>query len=387
MEYSKLSERLSLGQPMFALHNKVKDLERAGNKIIKFYLGDPDFNTPLYIKKEIQRAVKDNETHYAPSAGIWKLKIAYADYVKKHYGFKPNLDQLLVTAGANVQLFYALACVCNKGDEIIVSDPSFVSYYSICEMLGINIVRVELKESNNFRLNPKDIKKKISRKTKIVIINSPNNPTGSIIGEQEIKDIFKICEDKNIWLLSDEVYDRINYTDNYYSPSIYDLCKNRVIVVNSFSKTFAMTGWRIGVVMAPKKLVEKMGCMLETTSSCVSPFIQEAAEVAIICEKTHVEKMVKEYKLRMEFMFKRLNEMPGVSCIKPDGAFYLFPNIKKTGLTSKEFSDLMLKNGVALSPGTDFGIYGKGYARLCYCTSMEDIIDGMNIMDRVLKEL
>lgn len=378
------------GQRMFQILAKARELERQGKEILHFELGDPDFNTPGNIVDAVVKALKNGDTHYAPSSGLPELKKAAADVTVRSRGFRPEPEQLLVCPGANVMIYYAAACVVNPGEEVIVPDPGFVSYFSILKFLGIKIVRVHLHEENEFRLNPDDVQKAITPRTRMIIMNSPSNPTGAVMTEDEIKELYEIAKQNDVYLLSDEIYARMIYEDTgikHYSPSRYDHCKERTILVNGFSKSYAMTGWRLGVVTGPAEVISKMGLLLETTTSCVSPFIQRAGIEALKGNQEPIIKMVGEFRKRRDIIVKGLNSLPGVTCLKPQGAFYVFPNIKGTGLTSEEFAELMLSQaGVALAPGTIFGENGEGYVRLCYANSIETINKAIERMRIVLEE-
>lgn len=379
------------GQKMFQILSTAKLLEEQGKEILHFELGDPDFNTPENIVESAIKAIKNGDTHYAPSSGLLELKKAAADVTVRSRGFRPEPEQLLVCPGANVMIYYAAACVVNPGEEVIVPDPGFVSYFSILKFLGIKIVRVPLREENEFRLNPDDVKKAITTNTSMIILNSPSNPTGAVMTEDDIKKLYEIAEEHDIYLLSDEIYARMIYEDagtKHHSPSKFDHCKERVIIVNGFSKSYAMTGWRLGVATGPAEVISKMGLLLETTTSCVSPFIQRAGIEALKGNQEQIVKMVQEFRHRRDVIVKGLNTLPGVTCLKPKGAFYVFPNIKKTGLTSEEFAELMLnKGGVALTPGNYFGEQGEGYVRLCYANSIETINKAIEKMRNVLEQM
>ena len=365
------------GQAMFQILAHVRELEKQGREILHFELGDPDFDTPEHMVEAAYSALKSGDTHYAPSSGLTDLKHISSDVTTRSRGFKPDMNQLLVCAGANVMIYYAIACAVEPGEEVIVPDPGFVSYFSIMDFLGVKPIRIPLREENKFRLDPEDVEKVITPKTRMIIINSPSNPTGAMMTRDEIKRIYEIAEKHDVYLLSDEIYARMVYDDAYTkfsSPSVFDCCKERTIIVNGFSKSYAMTGWRLGVATGPASLIEKMGLLLETTSSCVSPFIQRAGIEALAGSQKKINDMVLEYRKRRDLMVKGLNELPGISCVKPDGAFYVFPNIKKIGMTSNGFTDFILKEaGVAVTPGNVFGENGEGYVRLCYVNSMSNI--------------
>lgn len=378
------------GQKMFQILAKAKNLEKQGKEILHFELGDPDFNTPENIVEAAIKALKNGDTHYAPSSGLLELKTAASDVTVRSRGFRPEPEQLLVCPGANVMIYYAAACLVNPGEEVIVPDPGFVSYFSILKFLGIKIVRVPLWEQNEFRLDPDDVKKAITANTRMIILNSPSNPTGAVMTEDDIRKIYEIAEEHDIYILSDEIYARMIYEDagtKHHSPSKFDQCKERVIIVNGFSKSYAMTGWRLGVVTGPAEVISKMGLLLETTTSCVSPFIQKAGIEALKGNQGPIIQMMSEFRKRRDIMVDGLNSLPGVTCLKPKGAFYVFPNIKRTGLSSDEFVELMLsKAGVALVSGPIFGEYAEGYVRLCYANSIETINKAIERMRVVLGE-
>lgn len=389
MKFSDAAEKLK-GQEMFQILAKAQELERTGKEILHFELGDPDFNTPDNITYAAIKSLNNGETHYSNSFGLLELRETAARATETGIrGFRPDLDQILVTPCANIQIYYTLACTANPGDEVIIPDPGFVTYSSVAEFLGLKVVRVPLYEKNEFRLNPKDVEKMMTPKTRVIIVNSPSNPTGAVMNEEEMRDIFELSRKHDIFLLSDEVYRRITYFDEetrFFSPSVYDKCKERTIVINGFSKSYAMTGWRLGVIMGPKELIKKMNLLLETTSSCVAPFIQRAGIEALKGNQEKVNEMANEYRKRRDVIVEGLNQLPGVKCVKPRGAFYVFPNIAETGMTSREFCDFMLYNaGVSIAPGPVFGNYGEGYVRFCYANSIDNIKKALDRMKTALE--
>lgn len=377
-----------VGQKMFQILAHAQEMERSGRNILHFEIGDPDFDTPQNISHAATEALDRGETHYTNSMGMLELREAAIAVTERSRKFRPDLAQILVTPGANVQLYLAIACTVNPGEEIIIPDPGFVSYASIVHFLGAVPVRIPLKESNEFRLDPDDVKNAITSKTRMIIINSPNNPTGSVMKEAELREIFDLAQSKDIYLLSDEIYARMVYEDEdtkFHSPGVYDGCKETTIIVNGFSKSYAMTGWRLGVVTGPAELIAKMGLLLETTLSCVSPFIQRAGIEALQGNQQQIIAMMNEFRQRRDILVDGLNTIPGFHCLKPKGSFYAFPNIKNTGYTSDALADFLLETaGVAVSPGTIFGLYGEGYIRLCYANSIENINDAIQRMRKAL---
>lgn len=377
-----------VGQKMFQILAHAQEMERGGRNILHFEIGDPDFNTPLNITQAANVALERGETHYTNSMGMLELREAAITVTERSRKFRPDLAQILVTPGANVQLYLAIACTVNPGEEVIIPDPGFVSYASIVNFLGGVPVRVPLKESNEFRLDPDDVKNAITSKTRMIIINSPNNPTGSVMNEGELREVFDLAHSNGIYLLSDEIYARMVYEDEetkFHSPGAYDACKETTIIVNGFSKSYAMTGWRLGVVTGPAELIAKMGMLLETTLSCVSPFIQRAGIEALQGNQEQIIAMMHEFRQRRDILVNGLNTIPGFHCLMPKGSFYAFPNIKNTGYTSDALANFLLETaGVAVSPGTIFGEYGEGYIRLCYANSIDNINDAIQRIRKAL---
>ena len=385
---SKLSKRID-GQPMFKLLDKVKKLEHEGRDIIHFEIGDPDFETPENIVDAGIDAIKNGFTHYTSSFGLKEFRQKICETTERSRGFKPNLNQVLVTPGANIAIFYAISCIVDPGEEVIVPDPGFPTYYSIIKMCNVVPVRVPLLESNKFRMNPKDIENSITEKTRMIVINSPQNPTGSVMTEEEIKMTYDIAKKYDLFVYSDEIYARMIYKDSVFSsPSIFDKCLERTIISNGFSKAFAMTGWRLGAVIGPPNVIEKMRLLLETTSSCVPPFIQKAGIEAIEGEQTSQKNMYVEYEKRRDLIVNGINSIPELTCVAPGGAFYVFVNIKKTGMTSETFCEYVLEDsGVAMLPGTSFGQFGEGFIRICYAVGQNEIKDALERIKKSISKL
>ena len=385
---SKLSKRID-GQPMFKLLDKVKKLEHEGRDIIHFEIGDPDFETPENIVDAGIDAIKNGFTHYTSSFGLKEFRQKICETTERSRGFKPNLNQVLVTPGANIAIFYAISCIVDPGEEVIVPDPGFPTYYSIIKMCNVVPVRVPLLESNKFRMNPKDIEDSITEKTRMIVINSPQNPTGSVMTKEEIKMTYDIAKKYDLFVYSDEIYARMIYKDSVFSsPSIFDKCLERTIISNGFSKAFAMTGWRLGAVIGPPSVIEKMRLLLETTSSCVPPFIQKAGIEAIEGKQKSQKNMYVEYEKRRDLIINGINSIPELTCVAPGGAFYVFVNIKKTGMTSETFCEYMLEDsGVAMLPGTSFGQFGEGFIRICYAVGQNEIKDALERIKKSISKL
>lgn len=374
---------------MFQVLDKVQKLERQGKKIYHFELGEPNFNTPSNISQKAITSILDGDTHYSNSFGKFKLREAIAETTLTSRGFRPDINQILVTPGANSIIFMLFSIVLEEGDEIIIPDPGFPTYLSAANLFKIKIKKIPIREKNNFGLDFNELEKLVTNKTKIIVLNSPSNPTGGIISVETLKKVAHLCDQKNIYLLSDEIYSRMRYDKSeykFYSPSLFDECKKNTIIINGFSKAFAMTGWRVGVAIGPEEIIKKMGLFLETTVSCVPPFIQEAAYEAITGDQNEQTNMMIEYKKRRDLLVSGLNSFKSISCNNPMGAIYTFANIKKTNLTSDEFVIKALNDcGVAALPGNNFGERGEGYVRFSFVRSIDEINEALLLLKDVFE--
>src|SRR3989338_2889704 len=387
--FSDIAEHME-GKPTFKSAKKAKALESLGKRIIHFEIGDPEFATPPNIIEAAYGAMKSGQTHYADSMGLPDLRKAIQTYNQASRGFKPNIDQVLVTPGANIILYLAILSLVNPGEEVIIPDPGFATFHQIIKLCKAKTVRVPLRGKNNFSMSAQDLEKAITKKTQLIVVNSPSNPTGAIMQKQELDELYRVAEKHHVYLLLDEIYSRIiNGQHAFYSPSANDKCLHSCIVVNGFSKAFAMTGWRLGFAIGPKNVIEKMGMLGETLYSCVPPFIQYAGIAALQGDQSKVNAMMAQDQKKRNLLIEGLNAIPRISCLKNEGAFYIFANIKKTGMSSQQFSDVMLKKaGVALLPGTDFGKHGEGYVRIAYAAvNIDTIKKGLANMEKALKNL
>jgi aspartate/methionine/tyrosine aminotransferase len=382
---SQVAERVE-GQPMFKVLSKVKAMESRGASIIHFEIGEPDFDTPEHIVEACCDSLRSGHTHYTDSQGNRDFREAVCKHILKTRGFEPAPEQVLAVTGANSIIYYTVATVANPGDDVIISDPCFPTYTSVLKMCGMNALTVPLKEANKFCMDPEDVRKTITGRTRLIIVNSPNNPTGSVMSEAALKEIADIAYKNGVYLLCDEVYARINYTGALcYSPTILDACNEWTLLLESFSKTYAMTGWRLGICVAPQALIEKMSLMVQTIVSCTSPFIQDAGIAALSGPQNKIIDMVNKYQKRRDLLVSGLNGIEGISCLYPKGAFYAFANISGTGMADTELVNYLLeKAGVAVLPGSDFGVCGKNYIRLCYANSEENIIEGLRRIKHAL---
>jgi aspartate/methionine/tyrosine aminotransferase len=368
-------ESLRTGAGIFEVLSKAKKLEREGKSILHFEIGQPDFPTPTHIKEEAKKALDDNFTGYVAATGIIELKQAIQAEVKRTRGFEPTLEQILVVPGANTGVYYTLRSIVTKNtDEVIYSDPAFPTYGAVLNYLGCQKKPIPLKEENEFRFDPSDIEQNITDNTKLIIINSPMNPTGSVMTFEEVNRVATLAKDYDIHLLTDEIYSKMTYDQSFHSPSEYDKSKDRTIILDGFSKAYCMTGWRLGYAIGPEDIIDRMGLLISTTVSCVSSFSQKAGVAALNGSQEDLYNNMKAFRKRRDAIVSGLNSIPDFSCLTPQGAFYVFPNIKKTGMSSKELADFLLEEaGVACLPGTIFGKNGEGYLRFSYATDVKTI--------------
>jgi aspartate aminotransferase len=389
MREISLNARNIDGQPMFKVIDKVKHLEAQGRKIIHLEIGDPDFQTPQNIVEAAKSSLDRGETHYVSSWGMSDFVEVIREATHSSRGFKPEINQVLVTPGANIAIFYATFCLSNPGQEVLVPDPGFPTYLSAIKMCGANPVPYPLYEKNAFRMRAEDIEPLISDKTRLIIINSPQNPTGAITEPWALKEIYELAVKYDLYIYSDEIYARMAYGDQeFFSVASLDECKERVILSNGFSKAFAMTGWRLGTLVMPPEVAERMMLLLQTTSSCVSPFLQRAGIEAVRGNQSSVNEMMREYKMRRDLLVNGLNKISGIQCHIPGGAFYAFPNISSFGMSSEAFADYMLQHaGIAFLPGSCFGSQGEGFVRLVYASSRSNLTDAINSLEDACKKL
>jgi len=363
-----------LGEGAFEYLAKAQALEREGKEVLHFEIGQPDFPTPEHIKETAFDAIRDNYTGYVAATGILDLKEAIQEEIEFTRGFTPDLDQILVLPGAKPGIFFTMLSLVDPGDEVIYPDPGFPTYGSVVKYLSAGDIPIALKEENEFRLNPDDIEKKITSKTKLIILNSPQNPTGSVMTKEEIDKVAELAEKNDIYVLSDEIYSKMLYDAEFHSPSVRDKSNERTVILDGFSKSYSMTGWRLGYIVGPKPVIEKMGLLMINALSCTTSFVQKAGITALKGDQEPLFEMMRSFRIRRDAIVKGLNNIPNFSCLTPEGAFYTFPNIKKTGMTSREMADHLLNNAhVCCLPGSSFGPNGEGYIRFSYATSVDTI--------------
>jgi aspartate aminotransferase len=387
MNLSKLVQRAGT-ETAFEVLAKAKELERQGKKVIHFEIGEPDFNTPENVKKAGVKAIDENFTHYSPTQGILELREAVADYISKTREIKITADEIIITPGGKDVIFSTALAVLNEGDEAIYPNPGYPIYESAIRLAGAKPVPMPLLEENDFAFDKEQFKRLVTPKTKLIIINSPGNPTGGILSLQDLETIAEVAIKNDVVVLSDEIYSRIVYDGKFHSLASVPGMKERTIILDGFSKTYAMTGWRLGYAVANKEMIEGLKKIAVNSFSCVATFVQLAGIEALKGPQDEPERMRKEYEARRNLIVRGLNEIPGISVRMPKGAFYAFPNIKKTGKKSKEIADYLLNEaGVATLSGTSFGEYGEGYIRFSYATSQENIKLGLEKVKEAFPKL
>lgn len=355
--------------------------------VIRLEVGEPDFDTPNHIKEAAKKALDEGFTHYTPFIGIEELRVAIAEKIKAESGYEVDPDkEIAITPGACSAIYCTVLSTVNPGEKVLIPDPGWPHYEPCVRMAGGIPQHYPLLEGNDFRVDVDDLSKRIDEKTKAIIINSPSNPTGSVLTRKDIEGIAQIAEENDLIVISDEVYEKIIYDNaEHISIASFPNMRERTITINAFSKTYAMTGWRIGYAIAREEIISQMAKLILYTSTCANSIGQKAAIAALRNPQNCVYEMVKEYKRRRDFIVKRLNEIPGISCKVPRGAFYAFPNIKEFGMSSSDFALYLLDNAkVSTVPGSSFGKFGEGYLRISYATTLENLEEAMNRIENFL---
>jgi len=360
----------------FAILDKATKLMLEGKDIINLGIGQPDFPTPINIQEAAIKAIKDGHHGYTPSNGILALREAVSEQIYIDYNVSVNPDQILITPGGKPTIFYSSLILGGENNEIIYPDPGFPIYRSMINFSGAKGVPLKLVEEDNFEINIDKLEQLITNKTSLIIINNPNNPTGSFMSREKIDKIVKMLEKyPEIFILSDEIYSKIIF-ENEKMPSFlnYEDLKERLIVLEGWSKTFCMTGWRLGWSVWPTNLYEHANKLCVNDHSCPSAISQFAGIEALKGPKETIEKIKKEFQNRKVFVHSKLNKLNNMTCFNPGGAFYAFPNVSKSGLNGQKFSDIAIEEkGVALVPGTSFGDSAKDFVRISYANSMENL--------------
>jgi len=372
----RLAKRMSrLGtETAFEVLVKARALEAKGRDIVHLEIGEPDFDTPANVIEAGANALHKGWTHYSPSAGLPQLRQAIAEEVERTRGVKVAPEEVVVVPGGKPTIFFLILALIEEGDEVIYPNPGFPIYESMVNFLGAKAVPIRLREERDFGMDVDELKSLITDRTKLVILNSPHNPTGGIQTERDVREIAQAIGDRDVMVLSDEIYSRLIFEGSHFSILSLDGWKERTVLLDGFSKTYAMTGWRLGYGVMRADLATHVARLMTNSNSCTASFTQVAGIEALRGDQTSVDKMCAEFKRRRDLMVAGLNEIKGFSCRLPKGAFYTFPNITGTGWKSKKLADALLDDaGVAGLSGTAFGDYGEGYLRFSVANSMENL--------------
>ncbi len=370
----------------FEVLAKAKKLEAEGKSIIHLEIGEPDFPTPENICEAAIKSLRSGDTHYTPSAGIPELRTSIANYVKRTRGIEVSPEQVVMTPGAKPIMFYAILALVNEGDEVIYPNPGFPIYESMINFVGGKAVPIQLKEEKNFAFDIEDLKKLLSPRTKMLILNTPQNPTGGILTEADIRAIAELLKQwPDVIILSDEIYSRLIFEGSHFSITQIPGFQDRTIILDGFSKAYAMTGWRAGYGVMNLELAPKIAQLMTNSNSCTNTVVQKACIEAYEGPQDSVDKMREEFKARRDIIVDGLNSIRGFKCNLPLGAFYAFPNITATGYGSRELNDHLLYNGgVAALSGTAFGAFGEGYLRFSYANSRENIKEAIRRIKEII---
>ncbi|WP_297536382.1 aminotransferase class I/II-fold pyridoxal phosphate-dependent enzyme [Thermococcus sp.] len=392
MRYKKrkyfLAERINIIQ-----RSKIRELFEKASKmedVISLGIGEPDFDTPEVIKEAAKRAIEEGYTHYTPNAGIPEFREAISEYYREFYNVDIDTGNILVTAGAYEATYLAFQTILEQGDDVIIPDPAFVCYVEDAKIAEAGIIRIPLREEYKFRLNPDELIEAITKRTRMIVINYPNNPTGAVMKKDVIKAIADIAQDYNIYVLSDEPYEHFLYEGAKHYPMI-KYAPDNTILANSFSKTFAMTGWRLGFAIAPEEVIRDMIKLHAYVIGNVTSFVQIAGITALRDRRSWeaVERMREVYAERRRLVLKYLNDMPHLQPFKPKGAFYVWVKIDpELDMSSEDFANWLLDNArVVVIPGTAFGKQGEGWLRISYATKKDKLIEAMERMREALSKL
>ena len=385
MKIAESIKKLST-ESAFKVFQRSVELEKSGKKIIHLSLGQPDFATPSNIVEAAKKALDSGYHGYTPSNGLIQLRNAVSKDALRRYNVDVDPENILIVPGGKPIIFFSILIFGDKNSEIIYPDPGFPIYRSMIKYSGAKPVPLVLKEKNNFEINIEELSSKINKKTKLIIINNPHNPTGSFMNKSKIKNLVSTLEKfPHVAVLSDEIYSRIIFDENKM-PSLleYESLKNRLIILEGWSKTFCMTGWRLGWSVWPSELIDHANKLCVNDHSCPNSVSQYAGIEALNGSQEEVFKIVKEFEKRRNFVFNELNKLNNISCFKTGGAFYAFPNISKSNLNGEKFAEIALnKHGVAIVPGTSFGDSAKNYIRISFANSLENISKAINRIAKI----
>ncbi|HTK32391.1 MAG TPA: pyridoxal phosphate-dependent aminotransferase [Candidatus Saccharimonadaceae bacterium] len=383
----KFAERMSrLGtETAFEVLQRARALEAKGKQVVHLEIGEPDFDTPKFVRDAAIAALDEGWTHYGPSAGLPEFRKVIAEQWKAERGIPCDLENVIVTPGAKPIMFFVMLALLEEGDEVLYPNPGFPIYESVAKFLNARAVPLALREENGFDLDLKELESKITSRTKLLVLNSPHNPTGAVLKPETVEGIAALARKHSFRILSDEIYAKIQYEGRHLSVASLPGMADRTIVLDGFSKTYAMTGWRLGFGIMEKALAVHVARLQTNSNSCTASFVQRAGMAALTGPQAEVHAMVEEFRTRRNVMVEGLNALPGVTCFMPRGAFYVFPNIQGTGMKSADLAKALLEEaGVACLSGTSFGAHGEGYLRLSYANSLANIQSALQWMGEYL---
>ncbi len=384
MRLAKRMNRLGT-ETAFDVLARAKQLEAAGKPVIHLEIGEPDFDTPQHIIDAACEALNSGWTHYGPSAGDPELREAIADHIFQSRGFPVEPDEVVVVPGAKPIIYWGITALIDHGDEVIYPNPGFPIYESMINFCGGKPVPIPLREEIEFRLDVEELADLVTDRTRLIILNSPQNPTGGVLTKEDLEAVAEIAIEHDLMVMSDEPYELILYEGEHHSIAAVEGMKERTILLDCFSKSFAMTGWRLGYGVMNKELAAQIAKLQTNCTSCTTSFVQRAGIAALRGPMEPSLAMVAEFKKRRDVIVDGLNQIPGISCLRPHGAFYVFPNITETGYNCRELADKILEEAnVAVLSGTAFGQYGEGYLRLSYANSVENIQEAVDRIHKLL---
>jgi len=373
MTFAKRMSRLGT-ETAFEVLARAQALERQGKEVVHLEIGEPDFDTPPHIRKAAIDALEAGWTHYGPSAGLMDAREAVAEDVARWRRIPVSPQQVVITPGGKPILFFTLMALLDEGDEAIYPNPGFPIYESVIRFLGAKAVPIPLREKNDWGIDLGELESLITPRTKLLILNSPHNPTGGVLDPSVVDEIAELAARRKLYVLSDEIYSRILFDAPHRTPAAHAGIRDRVIILDGFSKTYAMTGWRLGYGVMHPDLAQHVARLMTNCNSCTNSFVQKAGIAALRGPQDAVDRMVAEFRRRRDRLVAGLNELPGISCTVPRGAFYAFPNVTGTGLSSQALADALLSEaGVACLSGTAFGAHGEGYLRLSCANSLPNL--------------
>ena len=386
----RLADRMRLlkTESAFVVLAKASEMERQGRDIIHLEIGDTDFDTPSSIVEEAYAQLKAGKTHYCPSAGVLELREAACEWLRRDGRGDYSPDEIVVGPGGKPFLYYTIMATAGPGDEVIYPDPGFPVYESVALYAGAKPVPLPILEENNFRFTPDDLRARVTEKTRLLILNYPHNPTGGTLTRNELEAIAEIAVENDIIVLSDEVYAHMLFEGEHVSLGTLPGMRERTIMLETFSKTYAMTGWRLGFIAAPTALADPLAQLITNSVSCVPPFIQLAGAKGLLEDQSESRAMMDDFRRRRDIFISGLNEVEGISCQYPDGAFYAFPNVSQIPMSADDFADYLLDEvGVATLPGSAFGVHADKHLRMCFANSVENLERAVDRIADAVKRL